>query len=100
MMAQSIDPVNLKGLLLHSGPITCVCPGADAASLFNLDQSHLGGPGPTSGPEHPAASDRGLRHPLLHCGAHCRARCQLWYTCTHMHTRTHMHMPESGAGLS
>ena len=59
----------------------CVCVGAgpDAAALPDLAEGDLGGEGLTSGPEHPAASDRGLRHPLLHAGAHHRSRPQLRY---------------------
>lgn len=54
-------------------------PGADAASLSNLAQGHVGGPGLTSGPEHLAASDRWLRRPLLHAGSHHCSRLQLRY---------------------
>lgn len=52
--------------------------GADAAALSHLAEGHLGGKGPAPGPEHPAAPDRGLRHPGLHAGAHHRPRLQLW----------------------
>lgn len=56
----------------------CVCAGVNAAALPHLAEGHLGGAGPAPGPEHPAAPDRGLRHPGLHTRAHHCTHLQLW----------------------
>ena len=45
-----------------------VCVGAHAAALYDLAEGHMGGQSAPSGPEHPAAPDGGLRHPLLQIG--------------------------------
>lgn len=62
--------------------VRVVCAGADAAALSDLAEGHLGGQGLASGPEHSAAPDRGLRHPVLHAAAHQRPHLQLWYKLT------------------
>lgn len=62
-------------LLLRINLSLSVCPGVDATPLSDVAQGHLGGQNPSSGPEHPASSDRGLRHPCFHTGAHGGARC-------------------------
>lgn len=59
-----------------------LCSGADAASLSDMAAGDVGGEGLTSGPEHPAASDRGLCHLNLHGGAHHCSRPQLQYKLT------------------
>lgn len=71
--------------------LPCLCSGVDAAPLFNLAESYLGGKSLTSGPEHPAASDRRIRHLLLLAGARHRTRCQLWFAhLQNLHIKTYI----------
>lgn len=85
--------VSMSGWFL----LTCLCSGVDAAQVFNLAESYLGGASLTSGPEHPVASDRRLRHLFLLTGAHHRTRCQLWYAQHYdLYTETKTHLPSSG----
>lgn len=67
----SISPAEISAHACCGGVFV---PGADAAALFDLAQGHVGGEGVSSGSEHPAAPDCGLRHPRIHAGAHRRTR--------------------------